>query len=69
MKFCPWRGRLDLTNNQYRMLLHQCDALAQAGAQNFFNPGDWPQDELETYLYYRNRYFYGGADALMMQNL
>ena len=45
------------------MLLHQCDALARAGAQNFFNPGDWPQDELETYLYYRNRYFYGEADA------
>ena len=30
------REKLDLTNNQYRMLLHQCDALAQAGAQNFF---------------------------------
>ena len=60
---------LDLTNNQYRMLLHQCDALARAGAQNFFNPGDWPQDELETYLYYRNQYFYGGADALLMLNL
>ena len=29
---------LDLTNNQYRMLLHQCDALAQAGAQNFLIP-------------------------------
>ena len=39
---------LDLTNNQYRMLLHQCDALAQAGARDFGNPGDWPQDELET---------------------
>lgn len=60
---------LDLTNNQYRMLLHQCDALARAGAQNFFNPGDWPQDELETYLYYRNRYFYGEADALLMLNV
>ena len=60
---------LDLTNNQYRMLLHQCDALAQAGARDFGNPGDWPQDELETYLYYRNRYFYGGADALLMLNL
>ena len=43
--------------------------LAQAGAQNFFNPGDWPQDELETYLYYRNQYFYGEADALLMLNL
>ena len=60
---------LDLTNNQYRMLLHQCDALARAGAQNFFNPGDWPQDELETYLYYRNQYFYGGADALLVLNV
>ena len=27
---------LDLTNNQYRMLLHQCNTLAQAGAQNLF---------------------------------
>lgn len=65
----PMARELDLTNNQYRMLLHQCDALARAGAQNFFNPGDWPQDELETYLYYRNRYFYGEADALLMLNL
>ena len=65
----PMARELDLTNNQYRMLLHQCDALAQAGAQNFFNPGDWPQDELETYLYYRNQYFYGEADALLMLNL
>ena len=65
----PMARELDLTNNQYRMLLHQCDALARAGAQNFFNPGDWPQDELETYLYYRNQYFYGGADALMMLNV
>lgn len=65
----PMARELDLTNNQYRMLLHQCDALAQAGAQNFFNPGDWPQDELETYLYYRNRYFYDEADALLMLNV
>ena len=65
----PMARELDLTNNQYRMLLHQCDALARAGAQNFFNPGDWPQDELETYLYYRNRYFYDEADALLMLNL
>ena len=59
----PMARELDLTNNQYRMLLHQCNTLAQAGARDFGNPGDWPQDELETYLYYRNRYFYGGADA------
>ena len=65
----PMARELDLTNNQYRMLLHQCDALAQAGARDFGNPGDWPQDELETYLYYRNRYFYGGADALLMLNV
>lgn len=65
----PMARELDLTNNQYRMLLHQCDALAQAGARDFGNPGDWPQDELETYLYYRNQYFYGGADALMMLNV
>ena len=65
----PMARELDLTNNQYRMLLHQCNALAQAGAQNFFNPDDWPQDELETYLYYRNQYFYGEADALMMLNV
>lgn len=65
----PMARELDLTNNQYRMLLHQCDALARAGAQNFFNPGDWPQDELETYLYYRNQYFYDEADALLMLNL
>ena len=65
----PMARELDLTNNQYRMLLHQCNTLAQAGAQNFFNPGDWPQDELETYLYYRNQYFYDEADALLMLNL
>ena len=65
----PMARELDMTNNQYRMLLHQCDALARAGAQNFFNPGDWPQDELETYLYYRNRYFYDEADALLMLNV
>lgn len=65
----PMARELDLTNNQYRMLLHQCDALARAGAQNFFNPGDWPQDELETYLYYRDQYFYGEADALLMLNV
>lgn len=65
----PEARQLDLTNNQYRMLLHQCDALARAGAQNFGNPGDWPQDELETYLYYRNQYFYDEADALLMLNL
>ena len=65
----PMARELDLTNNQYRMLLHQCNTLAQAGARDFGNPGDWPQDELETYLYYRNRYFYGGADALLMLNL
>ena len=65
----PMARELDLTNNQYRMLLHQCNTLAQAGAQNFFNPGDWPQDELETYLYYRNQYFYGGADALLVLNV
>ena len=64
----PMARELDLTNNQYRMLLHQCNTLAQAGAQNLINPGDWPQDELETYLYYRNRYFYGEADALLMLN-
>lgn len=65
----PMARELDLTNNQYRMLLHQCNTLAQAGAQNFFNPGDWPQDELETYLYYRNRYFYDEADALLVLNV
>ena len=27
---------LDLTNNQYRMLLHQCDALARAGGAELF---------------------------------
>lgn len=32
----PMARELDLTNNQYRMLLHQCNTLAQAGAQNFF---------------------------------
>ena len=65
----PMARELDLTNNQYRMLLHQCNTLAQAGARDFGNPGDWPQDELETYLYYRNQYFYGGADALLMLNV
>ena len=48
------------------MLLHQCDALAQAGARDFGNPGDWPQDELETYLYYRNRYLRRGRRLLML---
>ena len=65
----PMARELDLTNNQYRMLLHQCNTLAQAGARDFGNPGDWPQDELETYLYYRNRYFYDEADALLMLNV
>ena len=65
----PMARELDLTNNQYRMLLHQCNTLAQAGARDFGNPGDWPQDELETYLYYRNQYFYGEADALLMLNV
>lgn len=32
----PMARELDLTNNQYRMLLHQCDALARAGAQELF---------------------------------
>ena len=65
----PMARELDLTNYQYRMLLHQCNTLAQAGARDFGNPGDWPQDELETYLYYRNRYFYDEADALLMLNV
>ena len=60
---------LKLTNKQYRMLLHQCDALALAGIRNFAGPADWTQDELESYLYYRNRYFYNEADALMILNL
>ena len=64
----PMARELDLTNNQYRMLLHQCNTLAQAGARDFGNPGDWPQDELETYLYYRSRYYGGQADALLMLN-
>lgn len=64
----PMARELDLTNNQYRMLLHQCNTLAQAGARDFGNPGDWPQDELETYLYYRNQYYSGQADALLMLN-
>lgn len=64
----PMAQELDLTNNQYRMLLHQCNTLAQAGARDFGNPGDWPQDELETYLYYRNQYYSGQADALLMLN-
>ena len=64
----PMARELDLTNNQYRMLLHQCNTLAQAGARDFGNPGDWPQDELETYLYYRSRYYSGQADALLMLN-
>lgn len=65
----PMARELDLTNNQYRMLLHQCDALALAGIRNFAGPADWTQDELESYLYYRNRYFYNEADALMILNL
>lgn len=60
---------LKLTNKQYRMLLHQCDALALAGIRNFAGPADWTQDELESYLYYRNGYFYNEADALMILNL
>ena len=60
---------LRLTNRQYRTLVHQCNALAQAGARDFGTPADWPQAELETYLYYRNQDFYGEADALLMLNI
>ena len=65
----PMARELDLTNNQYRTLVHQCNALAQAGARDFGTPADWPQAELETYLYYRNRDFYGLDDALLMLNI
>lgn len=34
----PMARELDLTNNQYRMLLHQCDALARAGRRTFLTP-------------------------------
>lgn len=60
---------LRLTNRQYRTLVHQCNALAQAGARDFGTPADWPQAELETYLYYRDQDFYGCADALLMLNI
>ena len=60
---------LRLTNRQYRTLVHQCNALARAGARDFGTPADWPQAELETYLYYRNQDFYGEADALLMLNI
>ena len=60
---------LRLTNRQYRMLVHQCNALAQAGARDFGTPADWPQAELETYLYYRNQDFNTLADALLMLNI
>lgn len=65
----PMARELKLTNKQYRMLLHQCNALARAGARDFGTPADWPQAELETYLYYRNQDFYGEADALLMLNI
>ena len=65
----PMARELDLTNNQYRTLVHQCNALARAGARDFGTPADWPQAELETYLYYRNRDFYGLDDALLMLNI
>ena len=60
---------LRLTNRQYRTLVHQCNALAQAGARDFGTPADWPQAELETYLYYRNQDFHTLADALLMLNI
>ena len=60
---------LRLTNRQYRTLIHQCNALAQAGARDFGTPADWPQAELETYLYYRNQDFHTFADALLMLNI
>lgn len=60
---------LRLTNRQYRTLVHQCNALAQAGARDFGTPADWPQAELETYLYYRNQDFNTLADALLMLNI
>ena len=60
---------LRLTNRQYRTLVHQCNALAQAGARDFGTPADWPQAELETYLYYRNQDFHTFADALLMLNI
>ena len=34
----PMARELDLTNNQYRMLLHQCDALARRGRRTFLTP-------------------------------
>lgn len=60
---------LQLTNKQYRMLLHQCNALAQAGVRNFASPADWTQDERESYLYYRAPYFDNTTDALLILNV
>lgn len=48
---------LGLTTYQYRMLVHQCSALAAAGLQDFTSPKDWSEEELYAYLYYRAQDF------------
>ena len=66
----PMARELDLTNNQYRMLLHQCNTLAQAGAQNvFLTPAIGRRTSWKPTFITATSNFYGGADALLMLNL
>lgn len=45
----PEASALKLTNIQYRMLMHQCAALATAGVTDFTTPADWTLQQVYTY--------------------
>lgn len=53
----------NLTIYQSRMVLHQCQALAEAGLRDFTTPADWTEEELYRYLYYRGQDFGLGEDT------
>lgn len=46
---------LKLNEWQYRMLTHQCSALAAAGITDFSTPADWTEEQLAYYLAARSR--------------
>ena len=49
----PMARELDLTSNQHRHAAAPVRCAGPGGGAGLlFNPGDWPQDELETYLYF-----------------
>lgn len=60
---------LDLTNNQYRMLLHQCDALAQAGARGLWQPRRLAAGRAGNLPLLPQPVFLRRADALLMLNV